>query len=389
MISVFGSSVGEEELHEIAECIDNQWLGLGAKAEKFETQFKARLDLDNFLFVDSGSNALYMAVELLDLPKGSEIILPTFTWLACANAILLAGHKPVFCDVDLDTQNVTVETIKPHITSTTAAVMVVHYAGKPVDLSPIIDLGYPVIEDAAHAVDSKYKGKVCGSIGDIGIYSFDAVKNLTTGGGGGITVKDPGRFERAWKLRYCGIGKSCFEASKSQRKHQRWWECDISDIFIRMSPSDVSASIGLAQLRRLDTLQESRRAIWNRYQEAFRCIEWIDTPVDPAVDEQHSYFTYFIRVPHRDQLTRRLLEKEIYTTLRFHPLHLNAIYKGDKALPNAEVLNDTGLNIPLHPRLSHDDVQYVIDTILNATLVPVTKLQTRVSKIPIPRWTSK
>jgi aminotransferase len=367
MISVFGSFVGKEELQEISECIDSQWLGLGAKVGKFENQFKARLGLDNFLFVDSGSNALYMAVELLDLPKNSEIILPTFTWVACAQAILLAGHKPVFCDVDLDSQNVGVENIRPHITSRTGAVMVVHYAGKPVDLSPIVDLGYPVIEDAAHAVDSKYKGKACGSIGDVGIYSFDAVKNLTTGGGGGITVRNPGRFERARKLRYCGIGQSSFEALKSRRKHQRWWEYEISNIFIHMSPSDVSAGIGLAQLRRLDALQESRRSIWNRYQEAFRPIEWIDTPVDPGVDEQHSYFTYLMRVPHRDQLARRLLEKEIYTTLRFHPLHLNAIYKSGKALPNAEALNDTGLNIPLHPRLSQDDVEYVIDTILNAT----------------------
>ena len=164
-----------------------------------------------------------------------------------------------------------------------------------------MELGFPVIEDAAHAVDSEYEGKPCGSIGDVGIYSFDAVKNLTT------------------------------------------WEYDVSDIFIRMTPSDVSAAIGLAQLRRLDQLQERRRAIWDEYQRAFRDIEWIGTPLDPAVNETHSYFTYFIQMPHRDELARHLLKKGIYTTLRFHPLHLNAIYKSKKTLPNAEEVGSIGV----------------------------------------------
>ncbi len=305
-----------------------------------------------------------MAVTLLDLPADSEIILPTFTWVACAQAILLAGHRPVFCDVDVDTQNVTVETIEARITERTAAVMVVHYAGKPVDLTPILDLGYPVIEDAAHAVDSRYRGRPCGGIGDVGIYSFDAVKNLTTGLGGGITVKDKGRFERVRKLRYCGIGKSGYQAVQSADHGRRWWEYDISEVFIRMVPSDLCAGIGLAQLSRLDELQEARRLIWNTYDRAFRCIEAIQTPADPADDERHSYFTYFIRVDDRDRLANSLLDREIYTTLRFHPLHLNPIYQCRTPLANAELLNSTGLNIPLHPRLSRDEVQRVIDEIV-------------------------
>ena len=364
MISVFGSSVGAEELRQIEGCFDRQWLGLGAKVEEFEDRFRDRLGLDNFLLVDSGSNALYMAVALLDLPPGSEIILPTFTWVACAQAVLLAGHRPVFCDVNLETQNVTRETVEPHVTPRTAAVMVVHYAGMPVDLDPILDLGYPVIEDAAHAVDSRTRGRACGSLGDVGIYSFDAVKNLTTSAGGGITVKDPRRFERARKLRYCGIGKSGFEAARSQGGHRRWWEHEISEVFIRMTPSDLCAAIGIAQLDRLDQLQASRRAIWERYGQAFRDVEGVRTPAGPGSDERHSYFTYLIRVAGRDRLAHRLLEHGIYTTLRFHPLHLNPIYDSRVPLPNAESLNLTGLNIPLHPRLSPDDVERVIDEII-------------------------
>lgn len=367
MISVFGSSVGEDEMREVRACLESQWLGHGARVAAFERRFAERLGLEDFVFVDSGSNALYMAVTLLDLPPGSEVIVPTFTWVACAQAVLLAGHRPVFCDVDLDTQNVTVETVAAQVTPRTGAVMVVHYAGKPVDMDPIIGLGIPVIEDAAHAVDSRIRGQACGSIGDVGIYSFDAVKNLTTGTGGGVTARDPALLERARRLRYAGIGKSGFEAAQSEAGSlARWWEYDISEAFIRMLPTDIAAAIGLAQLERVDALQERRRELWARYQQAFADVEWIRTPADPAAHERHSWFTYFIRVPDRDRLAHRLLAKGIYSTLRFHPLHLNALYRSDNVLPAAEELNRTGLNIPLHPRLSDDEARFVIDSILEA-----------------------
>jgi aminotransferase len=365
MIPVYGSSVGADELREVQACLESQWLGHGTRTKTFERRFAERLGLDGFLFVDSGSNALYMAVELLALPPGSEIILPTFTWVACAQAVLLAGHRPVFCDVDLDTQNATADTIAAQITPQTKAVMVVHYAGKPVDMSPVLDLGFPVIEDAAHAVDSTIQERACGSFGDVGIYSFDPVKNLTTGGGGGVTARDPALIDRGRKLRHSGIGKSGFDAAHSENgKLARWWEYDISDVFIRMLPSDIAAAIGLAQLDRLDSLQERRRTLWKRYQQAFRDVDWIQTPAEPGSKERHSYFTYFIRVPHRDYLAHLLLDKGIYTKLDFHPLHLNGIYRSDKLLPAAEQLNQTGINIPLHPRLTDDEAQFVIDTIL-------------------------
>ena len=213
MISVFGSKVGKEEIANVTAVLESQWLGFGKKVSEFEEKFSKRLGLKNFAMVDSGSNALYMAVSLLNLPPKSEIIVPAFTWVSCAQAILLAGHKPVFCDVELDTLNVNSKTVAKCITKKTKAIMVVHFAGKPVDMDPILALGLPVIEDAAHAVDSTYKGLPCGGIGDVGIYSFDAVKNLTTGEGGGIATRKQEWIDRARILRYCGIGKSGFEAA--------------------------------------------------------------------------------------------------------------------------------------------------------------------------------
>jgi dTDP-4-amino-4,6-dideoxygalactose transaminase len=362
MINVFGSKVGKEEIEQVTESINNQWMGIGPKVKLFEEKFREYLSLKNFLMVDSGSNALYLACTVLDLPKGSEIILPTFTWVSCAQAVILAGHRPVLCDVDINTMNITIETILPHITDRTAAIMVVHYAGLPVDMEPILKLGYPVIEDAAHAVDSYYKGKACGSIGDVGIYSFDAVKNLAVGEGGGITSKNQDIFDHARILRYCGIGKSGFEASKHGKV--RWWEYNIISQFIKMNPSDISAGIGLAQLGKLKAMQEYRKKIWDIYQVEFKNYDWIKIPEEAKLTDKHSYFTYAIRVPRRDELAHYLFDKGIYSTLRYHPLHLNSLYKQTNVrLPNAEQLNEEGLSIPLHPNLTMNEVEYIITTI--------------------------
>lgn len=362
MISVFGSKVGQEELDEIRTSIEAQWMGIGPKVKAFEKAFAEKLRLVDFALLDSGSNSLYMAVKLLKLRPGSEVILPSLTWIACAHAVVLAGCVPVFCDVDLETQNVSAEMIAPHITKTTAAIMVVHYAGKPARMQSILDFGLPVIEDAAHAVDSRLAGVCCGAIGAIGVYSFDAVKNLAMGEGGGVTARDPELVARARQLRYCGIGKSGFEASANK---DRWWEYEIIDFFPKFLPNDILASIGLAQLRKLDRLQSYRKQIWELYQSEFANLNWLARPQDPASDEQHSYFTYFVRVPggRRDRLAKYLYERGIYTTFRYHPLHMNPIYRSSAKLPVCEQLNEEGLNLPLHPNLGEEDVDKIISTV--------------------------
>lgn len=370
MINVFGSSVGREEINQVSESINNQWMGMGPKVKEFESKMAERIGTERFLLVDSGSNGLYMAVKLLNLPEGSEIILPSLTWVSCAQSILLAGCVPICADVDIDTQNITADTIKPFVTDKTAAIMVVHYGGLPVDMDPILELGYPIIEDACHAVDSTYKGKVCGLIGDVGVYSFDAVKNLAIGEGGGVFSRHNTYMERATLLRYCGIGKSGFEASTHGK--ERWWEYNIVEPFIKMCPSDIAAGIGLGQLEKLNDLQKYRKKIWDIYQREFSKCTNIKIPADANEGDTHSYFTYFIRIPNRDAVAKYLYNKGIYTTLRYHPLHMNKLYERYQhgvALPNCEELNEVGLNIPLHPGLSLDDVDYIVESIKSCDLL--------------------
>jgi dTDP-4-amino-4,6-dideoxygalactose transaminase len=240
--------------------------------------------------------------------------------------------------------------------------MVVHYGGLPVRVDEIQKLGLPIIEDAAHAVDSRLKGAACGGLGDVGIFSFDAVKNLAMGEGGGLTARDPARVERARRLRYCGIGKSGFEASASK---DRWWEYAVTDFFPKMLPSDIAASIGLAQLRKLDKMQGRRKAIWETYQTEFKSLGWLVRPQEAPSDARHSYFTYCVRLPggRRDAFAKYLYDKGIYTTLRYHPLHLNKIYGSAAKLPNCEKLNEEALSLPLHPGLGVDDVAKIIETV--------------------------
>lgn len=367
MISVFGCEVGDEEKQLVNNTIDSQWLGLGGQVDLFENEIKKKFSIDNFIMVDSGSNALYMAIKLLDLPAGSEIILPSFTWVSCAQSVMMAGFKPVFCDVDLKTMNVTKKFIEQKITKKTKAIMIVHYAGLPVDMDEILSLGFPVIEDAAHAIYSKYKGSQCGSIADVGIYSFDSVKNLTCAEGGGVVTRDPHRIERAKTLRYCGIGKSGFQNASNTDENKRWWEYNISEPFIKMLPNNVCASIGLGQLKKIDILQKKRKKIWNLYNQKLSTLKDIVLPVDVTEkDSRHSYFTYCIRCKNRDDLAKYLLKNNVYTTLRYHPLHLNPIYNQlNKKLKNSEILNKEALSLPIHPRLTIKDIIYISNLINN------------------------
>jgi aminotransferase len=364
MINVFGAKVGDEEMGEIQSSIDSSWMGCGVKVKLFEESLSKRNNLQGLVMVDSGSNALILAIKLLKLPPKSTIVVPSFTWVACANSVILAGHKVRFADVDYDTQNITENTVAKALDlGPIHAIMVVHYAGLPVEMNKL-NFGVPIIEDAAHAIDSKVGDKYCGSLGNVAIYSFDSIKNLATPEGGAVITNDDLLTKKAREYRYCGITKSGFAAA-ADNANGRWWEHQTKYIWPKMMPNDISASIGLAQLAKLDSNQKKRKEIWDRYQVELENVNWLLRPKEANKNDQHSYFTYFIRVLNgrRDELAKYLLDNGVYTTLRYYPLHLNSIYRSKQSLPVSEMLNNQGLSIPLHPALSDNDVSKVIDLI--------------------------
>jgi dTDP-4-amino-4,6-dideoxygalactose transaminase len=361
VLNVFGARVGPEELAALEPSVTGGWMGMGPRVEEFERAFSERLGRE-FVMTNSGTAALHVAVEALELPPRSDVVLPAFTWVGCAHAVALAGHRPVFCDVDLETQNAGAAEVERARTPATRALMVVDYAGKPARIGELEAFGLPVIEDAAHAVDSKLGERRCGALTEVGVFSFDAVKNLATPDGGGLACAGPELAAMARRLRYCGIGGSGF-----QRRAQggRWWEHDVERAFPRALPNDVSASVGLAQLARLDANQRRRRELWERYREGLAGLDWLRGPADPAPDERHSYFTYLVRVVdgRRDALARELLAHDIYSTLRYQPLHLSGLYRDGTRLPASERLAEEGLNLPLHPGLSDADLERILGVI--------------------------
>lgn len=363
MIKVFASKTGQEEIDEITDTLKAQWLGIGPKVATFEKELAERNHFNSVVMTDSCSNSLYTAVKCFDFPQGSEIIVPSLTFISCAHAILLNNCQPIFCDVEYDSMNCSLETVLPHVTRKTKAIMVVHYAGKPANVPLIAELGIPIIEDAACAIDSKLNDKYCGSLGDIGCFSFDSMKNLSTGEGGAIVAASPTVIERVRRLRYCGIAKSGIDAAKEHKS--RWWETEVLYPAIRQMPNDVNAAIALAQLRKLDILQQTRKSIWDIYQKEFSNLP-IGLPPDPATNEQHSYFTYAIKLQDsdvRDNLALYLYDKGIYTTFRYYPIHYMKLYKTDQILPNTTKLNEVTLNLPIHPDLTGENINYIIATI--------------------------
>jgi dTDP-4-amino-4,6-dideoxygalactose transaminase len=366
MINVFGSYTGQEEIDEVSSSLKAQWLGMGAKVEKFERLMMEKTGLD-FVAVDNCSNALYMACEILNLTKGSEVIVPSVTWISCANAVIQAGLKPVFADCDYDTVNITDETIDKVRTRKTRAVMVVHYAGLPADVCPD---RLPIIADCAHAVDSYMtlggNGKKyhIANFADISVFSFDSIKNIAAGELGGIAALNTNYTEKAKHMRYCGILKSGFQASGDKK---RWWEYEIAAPFIKMLPNDICASIAIAQYKKLDEMQGIRKRIHEAYDLEFSGINgvWLLTPPPIPKHLQHGYFTYYLRILNgkRDELAYFLKEKGIYTTVRYQPLHLIKNYNSRQKLPVAELLNEQLINIPMHPGLSDDDVCKVIEAV--------------------------
>jgi perosamine synthetase len=364
MIKVFASKTGQEEIDEVTSTLKSQWLGLGVKVEKFEKELAERNNFKSVVMTDSCSNSLYTAINCFKFPPGSEIILPSLTFVSCAHAVVLNNCIPIFCDVEYDTMNCSLETIEKHITSKTVAIMVVHYAGKPVNIGPILELGLPIIEDAAHAIDSKLNGIYCGGLGDIGCFSFDSMKNISAGEGGAIVASSPSMIERVKRLRYCGIAKSGVDAAKENKT--RWWETEVLYAAIRQMPNDIIASVALAQLRKLDRLQNIRKGVWDSYQTEFENIQQIIRPVNAAKNEQHSYFTYAIKVAtkdsedKRDKLAHFLYDNGIYTTLRYYPIHFMKLYQNNQQLPNTRKINGTVLNLPIHPDLSNKNIDKIV-----------------------------
>ena len=370
-IQLFSNSLDEKELDKISQVFKSKWIGVGKETSSFEKELGDRINSKRVLLTDTCTSALFISIKLLNIGRGDEVIIPSVHFIGAANAIISAGAKPKFADVDLQTLNILPSEIERLINKNTKAIMILHYGGHPCNMDKIIELARKhnlyIIEDNANSPFSKYKGEYCGTIGDIGCDSFDAMKILCTGTGGAIILKTDNLYEKAKELRYFGLkckGQSGIDSLKENNK--RWWEIELNEIEGRHVTNDIISAIGRAQLEKVDGFIKRRKEIWQTYQKELSGLSLIKTPPEPTQDTESSYYLYWITVKDnkRDELAKWLVDHGIYCTFRYYPLHLiqKYNYKG-KRLVNAEKINDSVLNIPFHQNLSDDDVKKIIDTI--------------------------
>lgn len=372
MINVFQPTLGEEELAAVKEVFESNWLGYGPRSKEFEAGFARHLgvDAEHTLFINSCTAGLFLAVELLGLGAGDEVVLPSVSFVAAANAVAASGAVPVFCEVDPHTLNPTAEQIEAAVTERTRAVVVLHYGGRPGDIERIAlrcrERGIPLIEDAACAVASRVGGRAVGTFGDIAVWSFDAMKILVTGDGGMLYVKDPELARRARRLAYHGLEQS--SGFSSARVSHRWWELNVQDFARRVIGNDLTAAIGTVQLAKLPEFVRRRAHAVDLYNRELAGVEGLVLP--PSLPDGHetSHYFYWVQMSAaiRDDVAAELYASGIYTTFRYPPLHRVPAYGADIELPGTDLASERTLCLPLHHSLDDHEVRAVATALRKA-----------------------
>jgi len=364
--------ITKEDKKAVLEILNSRWLTGGLKAREFEKLFADSIGVKHAVSVNSGTAALHLAIQTLDLKAGDEVIVPVFTYVATANAVLYNGAKPIFADIDSKTFNVSAESVLERITSKTKAITVVHYAGQSVDMEEILDVAEDhklhVIEDCAHSLGSEYRGRKTGSIGIVGSFSFYPTKMITTLEGGMLTTNEDWIERKARLLREHGMTRSALDREKTAD-----WHYDVNEMGYNYRLNEVQAALGVSQLKRVEDGIKKRVEVARYYTRKLRRTNGAITPYE-AKDRTHVYHLYLIKILKekcgltRDELFEKLSAKGIGLSVHYTPLHLLTFYKRiagctTGSFPNAEEVYSEVLSLPIFPTISRDQTDYVIRSI--------------------------
>jgi perosamine synthetase len=337
--------VGPEELAALAEVLATGFLTMGPKVAEFETALARACETEHAVAVSSGTAALHLAVLALGIGEGDEVIVPAYTFPATASAVALTGARPVLVDVDARTMNVDVSRVYDAVTPQTRAVIAVHLFGRPLDweaLQSAIPPDVALIEDAAGALGARWRGMPCGGLGVMGCLSFHPRKVVTTGEGGAVTTSDDELDGAVRRLRHHGISSR--------------GEFDISAPSTNYRLSDLHCAIGVTQLARLDDLLAARRRIAEAYTERLRGV--VETP-SAEDDDEHGWQAYVVQLDRRDEALAALREEGIEAQIGTYALHRLRAYHDQGPFPSADACFARALALPLHSRLTDDDVERV------------------------------
>jgi perosamine synthetase len=360
---------GEEEWLATKESIMSGWLTAGPKVREFEDIFAERHGVKHAMAVTSATTALHLALVALGITEGDEVIVPAFTWISTANVVLYCGAKVIFVDVDRTTFNIDVNDLKRKITSKTKAIIPVHLFGLCADMDAVKQVAgdIPLIEDGACAAGAGYKGKPAGSLGTLGCFSFHPRKSVTTGEGGMVTTNDDRLAEIVSSLRNHGAS-----VSEEQRHHGPkpyiLPEFNIMGFNYRMT--DLQASVGIVQLKKLDLFIDEREQWANYYNQQLKDISWIRTPEFNS-DYKHGWQSYVIYVDEkkapisRNEMMEKLQQMGISTRPGTHAPHMLGYYASKYKIkaedfPGAKDCNDYSMSIPLFNKMTKEDYEYVV-----------------------------
>ena len=341
----------------LIECIDTGWISSeGPFVKKFEQIFSESVGRKFGVAVCNGTAALEAAVIAAGIKNGDEVIMPAFTIISCASAVIRAGGIPVLVDSEIDTWNMSVPQIKKKITNRTKAIMAVHIYGLPVDMDPLIEISKEynliIIEDAAELIGQTYKGKPCGSFGEVSTFSFYPNKHITTGEGGMIVTDDEEIAERCRSLR-----NLCFKPGKR-------FEHDEMGFNFRMT--NLQAAVGVAQFERMDEFIKKKRDTGKMYNELLKDIKGIQIPLESTPFAENIYWVYGILIKDNKKgnafdAMKKLNEKKIGTRPFFYPMHLQPVFRKmglfkDESYPVSEKISESGFYIPSGLGLTEEQI---------------------------------
>ena len=358
-VLLFYPYVSKKSGRNVKKKLAGRWLGQGPMVDKFENDFKKKFAKNcSVIATGSGTDSLHLAYILAGLKKGDEVITTIFTCTATNIPMLYMGLKIKFADIEVDTMNISIQSVKKLITKKTKAIVCVHYGGLPCDMDELRNIAKKnniiLIEDAAHALGAKYKGKPIGGLSDFSTFSFQAIKHFTTGDGGMLTIKNKKLEDKAKRIRWFGIDR--------KKKQQGIWKNDVHEVGYKYQMTDIAATMGCDSLKEFDRIIRHRKKIYKTYLNELSKNKKIKCIHDYDKKKSHGAWLFTISINNKDFVQRKLRDHNIETNQVHFRNDRYSIFKKftkGKKFPNMDYLENRYLVLPLHHKVSIKDAKYI------------------------------